>query len=218
MKRPIDWGLYLVCDRQMAYPRSILEVVGQAVQGGVTVVQLREKDSPTREFLQLARQLVGYLRPRGIPLIINDRPDIALACAADGVHLGQSDLPCREARLLLGPEAIIGLSLENMGQLKEAESLDVDYLAVSPLFPTETKADTAPAWGLDRLRALRGVTGKTLIAIGGINRTNAEAAIAAGADGIAVVSAICAAPDPGGAARELKSLVERARGKTDRQI
>ncbi len=211
MRREVDWGLYLVTDRGLSHPRSLLEVVREAVAGGVSAVQLREKDSSSREFLSLARELLVFLRPRGIPLIINDRVDIALASGADGVHLGQTDLPCSAARGLLGPGAIIGLSLETWGDLKEAQDLEVDYLAVSPVFPTPTKTDTGLAWGLAGLAALREETPKPLIGIGGINPLNAAGVIAAGADGIAVVSAICAAPSPRREAERLRELVMRAK-------
>jgi thiamine-phosphate pyrophosphorylase len=199
------WSLCLVTDRRLSAPHSVEEVVRAAVRGGVDAIQLREKECSTREFVELARALKTILAPAGVPLMVNDRVDVALAACADGVHIGQSDMPYGDARRLLGPDAIIGLSVESMEQAEQAGSLDVDYLGVSPVFSTPTKTDTAPAWGLDGLAALRRASRHVLVAIGGINRENAGAVIRAGADGIAVVSAICAAADPERAARELRN-------------
>ncbi len=215
MRPPRDWRLYLVTDRRLAGPRSIENIVEAAVRGGVTAVQLREKEASTCEFIALARCLKTLLAPAGIPLIINDRVDVALACGADGVHIGQSDMEYADARRLLGPEALIGLSVETMEQAQAAESLDVDYLGVSPVFATRTKADTGSAWGLDGLAALRCASRHVLIAIGGITAQNAPLVMRAGADGIAVVSAICCAADPEAAALELRRAICHARRSID---
>jgi thiamine-phosphate pyrophosphorylase len=203
MRPPRDWSLYLVTDRRLSAPRSVEDVVRAALRGGITAVQLREKECATRDFIDLARALKAILGPAGIPLVINDRVDVALAACADGVHIGQSDMQYPDARRLLGPDAIIGLSVETPEQAARAASLDADYLGVGPIFPTPTKTGAAPAWGIEGLAALRRASRHVLVAIGGINRQNAGAVIEAGADGIAVVSAICAAPDPEQAAREL---------------
>jgi thiamine-phosphate pyrophosphorylase len=211
VKHSVDWGLYLVTDRQLAGPRRLEELVRAAVRGGVTAVQLREKECSTREFVELARRLKASLAPAGIPLIINDRVDVALAAGADGVHLGQSDMAYRDARALLGPDAIVGLSVETAAQSDEAQSLDADYLGVSPIFPTLTKTDTPAAWGIEGLAALREASRHVLVAIGGINAANVAEVMNAGADGIAVVSAICAACDPEDAARQLRRVVDEAR-------
>lgn len=208
--RPVDLSLYLVTDRRLAGNRPLTEVVSKAVAGGVTVVQLREKDCSSREYLELALELKKILPP-GVPFIINDRLDVALAAGADGIHLGQSDLPAGVARKHLGPGAIIGLSVENIEQLEEARIQPVDYLAISPIFSTPTKTDTGPAWGLQGLARARKMTDLPLVAIGGINEHNAAEVIRGGADGLAVVSAICAAPDPEQAARRLRALIEEAR-------
>jgi thiamine-phosphate pyrophosphorylase len=197
--------LHLVTDRRLASPRAIEDVVAAAVRGGATVVQLREKECPTREFVELARRLKAILSPLGVPLIVNDRADVALAASADGVHVGQSDMDCGDVRRLLGPRAIIGLSVETMEQAERAAGLPVDYLGVGPIFATSTKPDAATAWGIERLAELRRRTRQVLVAIGGINAGNAGRVIEAGADGIAVVSAICAAGDPEAAARQLLS-------------
>ncbi len=204
MRPTFDPTLYLVTDRGLARGRDLVDLVTAAVRGGVTLVQLREKSCSTREFLALARALRARLEPLSIPLIINDRVDIALASGASGVHIGQSDMPYGDARRLLGPDAIIGLSVETMAQAEEAARLDVDYLGVSPVFSTPTKTDTTTEWGLEGLAALARVSPHPLVAIGGINRTNVAAVRDAGAAGVAVVSAICASDDPEAAARELR--------------
>lgn len=204
-----DWSLYLVTDRLLASPRAIEAVVAAAVRGGVTAVQLREKECSTREFVALARKLKEMLTPLAVPLIVNDRADVALAAGADGVHAGQSDMDCRDLRRLLGPGAIIGLSVETLEQAEQAAALPVDYLGVGPIFSTSTKPDAAPAWGIEQLAELRRRTRHVLVAIGGIHAGNAGQAIAAGANGIAVVSAICAAPDPETAARSLRREITR---------
>ncbi len=211
MTRPADWGLYLVTDRRLAGSRPLVDVVTAAVSGGVAAVQLREKDCSTRDFVALARRLKSALAPLGVPLIINDRVDVALAAGADGVHLGQADMDYRDVRQLVGPNFLVGLSVDTMEQALQASDLDADYLGVSPIFDTPTKPDTARAWGTGLLAALRARSRHVLVAIGGINASNARQVIEAGADGIAVVSAICAAPDPAAAARELRRII---RGKT----
>lgn len=203
-------GLYLVTDRGLAGDRPLEEVVLAAVEGGAGVVQLREKELATRAFVESARRLKALLEPRGIPLIVNDRVDVALAAGADGVHLGQEDMAYPDARALLGPDAIIGLSVETPEDVREAEGFDVDYLGVSPIFPTPTKTDTEGAWGLDGLAEVRRMSRHRLVAIGGLNATNAADAIRAGADAVAVVSAICAAADPRRAAKELAAVVDAA--------
>lgn len=202
-----DWRLYLVTDRSLMGGRDPREVIQAAVRGGVTVVQLREKELSTRAFVALAEQLLVLLRPCGVPLIINDRVDVALASGADGVHLGQSDMRVEQARALLGPDRLLGLSLENLAHLHTPEVALVDYVAASPVFATPTKTDTAPPWGLEGLRALCHVSPKPVVAIGGITLGNAAALREAGAAGLAVVSAICAAPDPEAAARALNDTL-----------
>ena len=201
-------GLHLVTDSALCGPRGVLAVVEAAVRGGVRVVQLREKTLPTRAFVERARALKALLAPRGVPLIVNDRLDVALASGADGVHLGQDDLSPEDVRRWL-PHALVGLSIERAEQLAEAERLPVDYYGASPVFATTTKTDTAAALGLEGLRALRARCTRPLVAIGGIDAHNAAAVMAAGADGLAVVSALCAAPDPEAAARRLCAAMEK---------
>ena len=185
--------LYLVTNRGLSLGRSLEEVVSEAVAGGVTMVQLREKDTSTGEFIRLACKLTDLLRPLGIPLIINDRVDVALAADADGVHIGQSDMPYEIARKLLGPDKIIGLSVENMNDLLRANELDVDYIGISPVYGTPTKTDTAEPFGLDGLRKAVNMSKHPTVAIGGMNAGTIADVMAAGTDGVAVVSAICSA-------------------------
>ena len=200
--------LYLVTDQVSAGRRTLTDVVAAAVQGGVTCVQLREKQLNTRDFFAQAMALQKMLLPLNIPLVINDRIDIALACAAQGVHLGQSDMPVEAARRLLPPEVFIGWSVETMDDVARSASLPVDYLGVSPVFATPTKTDTQTPWGLGGLRQIRSLTALPLVAIGGIHAGNARDIVLAGADGLAVVSALCAAANPCLAAVQLKTRME----------
>jgi thiamine-phosphate pyrophosphorylase len=200
--------LYLVTDRALSCGRSLAAVVAAAAAGGVTAVQLREKEMPEEALVRAARELLALLRPLGIPLLINDNPEAALRAGADGVHLGQSDMPAAEARRLLGPRALIGLSVESPAQAEAANLLPVDYLGLSPVFGTPTKTDTAAPLGLPGITAIRRLTRLPLVAIGGIGPGNARVVLAAGADGLAVVSAICSAADPQAAARELRVILD----------
>jgi thiamine-phosphate pyrophosphorylase len=195
--------LYLVTDRPLCLGRELISVVMQAVQGGVTVVQLREKEADTRDFVELARSLKSSLGRKNVPLFINDRIDVAQACRADGVHVGQSDMDVEDVRGILGSEALVGLSVETAVQADAARNLDIDYIGVGPVFPTSTKLDAGPALGLEGFQNIRQIYGKTTIAIGAIAAHNAADIAAAGADGIAVVSAICSADSPQQSAEEL---------------
>jgi thiamine-phosphate pyrophosphorylase len=207
-------GLYLVTDRGLCGDK-IDEVIEKAVRGGARFVQLREKNVSTRFFVAEARRIKYLLKPFATPLIINDRVDVALAADAEGIHLGQEDLPCALAREIMGPKAIIGLSVECWADVEAAENMDVSYLGVSPIFPTPTKTDTKGAWGLEGLAKIRNYSRHPLVAIGGLNEANAAAAIRAGADCVAVVSAVCASSDPLQASQRIydiicKSLLERS--------
>ncbi|MCX5851862.1 MAG: thiamine phosphate synthase [Deltaproteobacteria bacterium] len=200
-------GLYLVTDRTLCVNRPLEDVVLQAVRGGVSYVQLREKELSTRAFIEEAKRIKEQLLPYGVPLIINDRVDVALAAGAGGVHIGQDDMPYSMARALMGSGAIIGLSVETWEDVERAEEMDVSYLGISPVFATPTKTDTKGIWGLEGISKIRACSRHTLVAIGGLNAANAGKAILAGADCVAVVSAICAVPDPFGAAKELSALI-----------
>ncbi len=201
-------GLYLVTDRELCGNKSLTDVVIQAVNGGARYVQLREKNLSTRDFVAEARAIKKLLKPFEVPLIINDRVDVALAAGADGVHIGQEDMPYETARRLMGPKAIIGLSVETWEDVEESRKLDVSYIGVSPVFATPTKTDTKKPWGLDGLEKIKSVSRHPLVAIGGINETNAAAVVQAGGDCLAVVSAICAAENPEAAARKLSGIIE----------
>jgi thiamine-phosphate pyrophosphorylase len=200
--------LYLVTDQPSLKGRRLIDVVRAAVQGGVTCVQLREKHANSRDFYAQAVALMDLLAPLNVPLIINDRIDIALACGAQGVHLGQSDLPVHAARKLLPPEVFIGWSVETMDEVLHSATLPVDYLGVSPVFATPTKTDTATPWGLEGLQRIRALTQLPLVAIGGIHLHNATQIMQAGADSLAVVSAICSADDPLAASQQLRELID----------
>ena len=206
-------GVYLVTDRGLCRNRSLQDIVLQAVQGGAAYVQLREKDLSTRDFVEEAVAIKKLLLPFHVPLITNDRIDVALACGADGVHIGQEDMPYATARKLMGEKAIIGLSVETWADVEASQNLDVDYIGVSPVFATPTKTDTKEPWGLEGLRKIKSFSRHPLVAIGGINESNARTVIKAGADCLAVVSAVCSADDPAAAVAKLQSIINEERGK-----
>ncbi len=210
-QKPIDYSLYLVTDRALSGGRPTLEVVRAAVDGGVGCVQLREKACSTREFIAEAAAILDFLNPRGLPLIVNDRLDVAMAVGAHGVHLGQTDMPLAMARSIVGRRMLIGVSAESAPDAVAAARGGADYVSASPIFATPTKTDTAPALGLEGLRAIRRAVGVPLVAIGGLHRGNVGEAIRCGADGVAVVSAIAAAADPAAAARDLLLEIRKAR-------
>ena len=211
MKPTFDLSLYLVTDRPLAQGRDISWIVRDAIAGGVTMVQLREKECSTSEFIALARKLKTVLHPLGIPLIINDRIDIALAVDADGVHIGQNDMPYESARTLLGKDKIIGLSVETMEEVIAANELDVDYIGISPVYATPTKTDTLTPFGLKGLEKAAKLSRHRCVAIGGMNRNTIGEVIARGMEGVAVVSAIVAAESPRHASAELANIVKKNR-------
>jgi thiamine-phosphate pyrophosphorylase len=198
--------LCLVTDRGLAGGRSVIDVALAAVRGGATMVQLREKDATTRAFVESARALKAALAPLGAPLAINDRLDVALAVDADGLHVGQDDMPVEAARRLMGPGKFVGLSITALDQALRPDAAAADYLGVGPIYAQSTKSDAAAPLGLDGLRRIRGLTGKPIVAIGGLTPDNSAPVLAAGADGLAVVSAIVAAADPEAAARRFRAL------------
>ncbi len=205
---PASLRLCLVTDRDLSRGRSLIEVVSAAVQGGVTMVQLREKTAPTRAFLEEARALKALLAPLGVPLIINDRADIALAIGADGVHVGQTDMPVETLRGLLGPDAIIGLSITNHQQISSPDAALPDYLGLGPLYLQQTKTNAAAPLGVEGFRTLRAATSKPVVAIGGLKADNSAPVLAAGANGLAVVSGIVGAADVKGAADAFTRLFD----------
>jgi thiamine-phosphate pyrophosphorylase len=204
-------GLYFVTDRGLCGGKPLEEVVLQAVNGGAAYVQLREKDISTRFFVEEARRIKKLLERYSVPLIINDRVDVALACGAEGVHIGQQDMPYEIVRKFMGQKAIIGLSVETWEDVEASQQLDVSYIGVSPVFSTPTKTDTKGAWGLNGLAKIKTLSRHPLVAIGGINESNVREVVEAGADCIAVVSAICAVADPEAAARRINDIINSAR-------
>jgi thiamine-phosphate pyrophosphorylase len=209
--RDFDLGVYLVTDRACCGARSVDEVVGAAIDGGVTLVQLRDKHVDARPMLALGRRLLELLRPAGIGLIVNDRIDVALALDAEGVHIGQKDIPYAEARRQLGPSRIIGVSVGSEAEARQAAEWDVDYVGVGPAYTTATKPDAGMALGVDETARLAKLARHRAVAIGGIDATNAAALYAAGLEGVAVISAICSAADPGAATRELVRAMRNRR-------
>ena len=207
----IDYSLYLVTDRSLSRGRATLEIVKAGVAGGVTCVQLREKNCSTLEFIKEALSVKEYLKSCNIPLIINDRVDVAQAIKADGVHLGQTDMPLTMAKDILKDSMIIGISVESLEDAIRAEKDGADYIGISPIFATPTKTDTAPPLGLEGLKEISRAVSLPKVAIGGLNRQNAGEVILNGASGIAVVSAIVSADDPQKAAEELSYMVKQAR-------
>lgn len=214
-KKTIDYSLYLVTDRPLCLGRELEWVVEEAVKGGVTLVQLREKDTDTRHFIDLAIRLKKILAAYHVPLLINDRIDVALAADADGVHIGQSDMPYEIARRLLGDDKIIGISLENDAEAEAANALNVDYVAVSPVYLTGTKTDTSAALGLDGVRRISALSKHPVVGIGGMNQATVKDVMAAGADGVAVVSAICSAENPLLASQQLVEQIHEGQFKKE---
>lgn len=212
MSAHLDLRLYLVTDSAGCLGRDLAWVVAEALAGGVTVVQLREKQATTREFLERARRIKPVCDAAGAPLIINDRVDVALAVSAAGVHLGRQDMPYADARRLLGPQAIIGLTVHDMAELEEARATDADYFGLGPAFPTRTKPDAPAPWDMHEYAKACALAGRPVAAIGGIGPHNARIVLAAGAHGLAVSSAICSADSPRLAAARLLAIVPEASG------
>jgi len=203
--------VYLVTDQALALGRSLVEVVARAVEGGVTAVQVREKTLATGDFLAQVVELKKVLADSGVPLFVNDRVDIAIAAAVDGVHVGQHDLPVAVARRLIGPGVLLGVSVANEMEARHALAEGADYISVSPVFLTPTKPDADRAVGLEGVRRIRAAAGDApLLAIGGIDARNAAAVVRAGADGVSVVSAIMSAANPTEAAASLRAEVTAA--------
>jgi len=206
-----DLSLYLVTDRGLSRGRSTVDIVRAAVAGGATCVQLREKECSTRQFVAEALAVRELLTGTGVPLIINDRIDVALAVGADGVHLGQTDMHIADARRVVGSSMLIGISAECVEDAVRAQAEGADYIGISPVFSTPTKTDTAPALGLDGVALIRSVVSLPMVGIGGIGPANAAEVIRAGCDGVAVVSAIVSAPNPREAAAKLKAIIRAAK-------
>lgn len=207
-----NWTLYVLTDEEGGY--SHLEVAREAIAGGATAIQFRDKKMGGRQLVEVAQALRKLTRETGVVFIVNDRVDVALAVGADGVHVGQEDIPAAIARRLVGPDKIVGLSVTNLEEALEAEREGVaNYLGVGPIFPTGTKPDAAPPIGLKLLAEVSQHVSTPVVAIGGIGAGNATATIEAGADGVAVVHAIAWAEDVAAAARELRAIVENAKSR-----
>ena len=204
------WGLYLVAD-EIHFRKGLVEdALVRAAQGGVQVLQLREKTCSDEEFTHLARRVLRALKPFNIPVIINDRVQVALATGAHGVHLGQSDLHPRRAREILGPRALIGWSVEDESHLASADQFDLDYVGVSSVFATQTKSNLRRIWGLEGLSNLRSLTALPLIGIGGISEENLGSVINSGADAVALISDFRARDDWRTKAQRLRERIENA--------
>ncbi|WP_068939591.1 thiamine phosphate synthase [Chryseobacterium timonianum] len=202
------YSLYLVISEADCMGKNFLEVAEQAILGGVDMIQLREKKDSTEVFLQKALQLIEITDKYGIPLIINDNITVTEKLNPAGIHVGNSDATPQDLRQrpLIGNK-IIGYSIEHLDQLYNEQTTVADYLGISPVFKTKTKTDTVKEWGLEGITQIRQITKKPLVAIGNIHLENARAVISAGADCLAVVSAICSAADPQKAAYELKNEI-----------
>ena len=206
----MDPTLYVVLDRTAARGRDLDDLLAAVIDGGCRMVQLREKEWPSGRLLPLTRRLRERCRRAGVTFLVNDRVDLALAAEADGVHLGQDDLPARIARPLLRSGMLIGVSTHDVEQARAAREAAADYVAVGSMFPTATKAEFQLV-GPALLRKLRGEIGVPLRGIGGITHDNVADVVRAGADGVAVISAVCAAPDPTAATRRFLELIRSAR-------
>ena len=217
MRGRFELDLYVILDRTASHGRDLREILDGVIAGGGRLVQFREKEWPLRRCLPLLEDLRRRTRQAGIGLAVNDRLDLALAVEADGLHLGQDDLPASVARRLLPPSMFLGVSTHTGEQARQAEREGADYVAVGSIFPTATKPEFQLV-GLDLLREVRGQIRAPLVAIGGITVDNAAQVVEAGADGVAVISAVCGAPDPAEATRRLLERIRPSLTARDRRL
>ena len=203
----MKYDLYVITDEAISGGLSHAEIARRAIAGGADVIQLRDKVCGCRELIRIGRKLRDITKKSGTLFIINDRLDVALACGADGVHLGQEDMCAAVARQLSPPGLIVGISVGTVAEAVSAEQDGADYIALSPVFSTASKYNAGPGYGLDVLRQIRRNVSLPVIAIGGINQDNVREVIAAGADGVAVISGVVGSPDITIAARELKERI-----------
>jgi thiamine-phosphate pyrophosphorylase len=206
-------SLYAIVDPNLINEPA-LDLALQLVDGGVELIQLRDKRAPAGELLQEALNWVAGLSPSGVRMIVNDRPDIAAMAGAAGVHVGQEDLPVEEARRICGDSCCVGISTHNLEQVREADRTSADYIAFGPMFLTVTKENADPVTGIELLRAARSLTQKPIVAIGGITVQSAPEIYRAGADSVAVIRDLILARDPAQRAREYLSLAEGTRGRS----
>lgn len=211
----IGFRIYLVTDRKRCPGGDIVGAVGNALEGGVRAVQLREKDLPGRELFRLASLLRRLTREYGAMLLINDRVDVAVAVGADGVHLGVLSLPPGEARRLLGPSAVIGCSTHNAEELLDAETGGADFVTFGPVYPTPSKAAYGPPVGIPALAAACRAARIPVFALGGVGPGNVEETLRTGCFGVATISGIVAAPDPRAAAAELMERISQCRNVSE---
>ncbi len=207
----MDLDLYVITDETIAAGHTHVEIARLAIAGGADVIQLRDKCCGTRDLCRTGRQIRELTRKTGTLFIVNDRLDVALACGADGVHLGRDDLRVDVARQIAPRSFVIGVSVRNPEEAVAAEEAGADYVVLSPIFSTTSKDDAGPGLGLAALREIREEVSIPVIAIGGISRDNVGAVIGAGADGVAVISAVVGQPDITTAARDLKSRITVAK-------
>ena len=209
MRSSLRWQLYVIVDRAACGARDVAEVAAAAIRGGADVIQLRDKAATSDEdVMREARRLRQLTRAAGLPLIMNDRVNVAKSVDADGVHLGQDDLPTQEARSVLGPNRLIGRSTHNLEQALAAQSEGADYIGLGPIFPTPTKPD-AGSVGTSLIAQVKRRVDIPIVCIGGIDHTTLKDVVAAGADCIAVVRAVCAQPHPDAAAHQLKASLQQ---------
>jgi len=208
--KPLDLSLYFVTDPRMPGERGLPSVVEAALRGGITALQLRDKEASDADYLAMARALAPLARASGIPFLLNYRPHLVETAGADGVHVGQEDLPVAEARRLIGPDRVLGLSVETPALAASINPAMVDYAGIGPVSPTATKSDHKAPIGLGGLREAHARCPVPAVAIGGIGPANAADIMKCGVDGIAVVSAICSAADPEQAARTLLRTIREA--------
>jgi len=204
----MNYDLYIITDQRISHGKSHLEVAEAVLEGGVTVLQFRDKEMKDSEAIEVCQKIHKLTKKKGVPFIVNDRVEIVKAVDADGVHLGQEDMSFSSARKILGKEKIIGISVETVEQALKAVEGGADYLGIGPIYPTATKPDAGKALGIARLKEIRESVNIPIVAIGGINENNLEEVLKAGADGAAVISAVVSAPDITEACRKLKNKIE----------
>jgi thiamine-phosphate pyrophosphorylase len=205
-----DWRVYVIADSRDSRRRSHREIAGAAIRGGATAVQLRMKEEPALAVLDAARAIAPMCRAAGVTFIVNDRVDVAMIAGADGVHIGQDDLPAGEVRRLMGPRAVIGVSAATVEEAIAAERAGADYLGVGAMYATVTKSDAGAPVGVSRVAEIRQAVRLPLVGIGGVTMANAAAVIRAGADGVAVITAVTLADDMVEAVRRLREAVDGA--------
>ena len=206
------WRLYVIVDKAAAKARDLAWITDRAIRGGADALQLRDKAASAHTLIEEAKRCLQVTKAAGVPLIINDRVDVAVAVGADGVHIGQDDLPVSVARQILGPGRIIGTSTHSLKQALEADRAGVDYLAVGPIYPTPTKPDSSSV-GASLISQVKAQVQRPIVTIGGIDQTTLSEVLAAGATCVAVVRAVCAAEDPEAAARALKDMMTQSCGR-----